>query len=76
MNQVHLLQEEVERLNSEKQQGSESLAGDIASALISSDDSSIENEWLTPVVTRATETRDLLAVINANIADFSRATEK
>jgi len=53
MNQVRLLQGEVERLNSEKQQGCESLAGDIASALISSDDdASVENEWLTPVATR------------------------
>ena len=49
---------------------------DTSSALISSNDASIENDWLTPVATRATEKRDLLAVINDNIADFSPAAER
>ena len=48
----------------------------LTSALISSNDASIENDWLTPVATRATEKRDLLAVINDNIADFSPAAER
>jgi len=76
-------------LNSEKQQGGESLASDITSALISSDDASVKkNVWLTPVaratpqelsdrlIKKAKEAIDLLAVINANIADISPTAER
>ena len=76
-------------MNSEKQQGGESLASDITSALISSDDASVKkNVWLTPVaratpqelsdrlIKKAKEAIDLLAVINANIADISPTAER